>query len=252
MYKCNNYILPFVTVNDMKKKWRHIRDNYMKYLNQEKNQDPTRKKSKYIYADALEFLKHSTSRRETSGNEKDDGEEEINVNDYEDQVNKEVRKTIVRVASNPKKPRVERYQRSSSLTVFQNELLKKLENNQDDADKAFLMSLLKDYKSLDDDEKFDFKFLTLNFFRNIRQKKRDNNLLINTHSCYLQPQMLPVNPHYEVQQFPSTLHTEQTLSPISCHIKSSPSSTPPFNHEIDSPSFNPSSTMPLSENSNDS
>lgn len=40
----------------------------------------------------------------------------------------------------------------------------------EDADKAFLLSLLPDYKKLNDDEKIDFRLHTLHFFRNLRRK----------------------------------------------------------------------------------
>lgn len=41
----------------------------------------------------------------------------------------------------------------------------------EDADKAFLLSLLPDYKKLSGDEKIDFRLHTLQFFRNLRKKQ---------------------------------------------------------------------------------
>lgn len=40
----------------MKSRWRHIRDNFMKFLNQGRNGLLTSKRKKYMYADALMFL----------------------------------------------------------------------------------------------------------------------------------------------------------------------------------------------------
>jgi len=47
----------------MKDKWRHIRDNYSKYINQGKSGDDGRPKKKYVYADALTFLQHTIQKR---------------------------------------------------------------------------------------------------------------------------------------------------------------------------------------------
>jgi len=47
----------------MKNSWRHIRDNYMRYLNQGKSGDSAKPKKKYIYADSLSFLQHSLEKR---------------------------------------------------------------------------------------------------------------------------------------------------------------------------------------------
>lgn len=44
----------------------------------------------------------------------------------------------------------------------------------EDADKAFLLSLLPDYKKLNDDEKIDFRLHTLQFFRNLIQKHENS------------------------------------------------------------------------------
>lgn len=62
------------------------------------------------------------------------------------------------------------------MTHFQKKLLEKIDEDKktaadvDDADKQFLLSILPDYKKLNDDGKLDFRLLVLNFFRDVRKK----------------------------------------------------------------------------------
>ncbi|KMQ89461.1 hypothetical protein RF55_10910 [Lasius niger] len=74
----------------MKGKWRHIRDNFLKFLNQGKSGDPASKKKKYIYADALSSLMNSLEKRKTCGNitesaDEDDGNEKEKNDDCEEE-----------------------------------------------------------------------------------------------------------------------------------------------------------------------
>lgn len=79
------------------------------------------------------------------------------------------------------------------MSPFQTELLKKLNTNssepkEEDADKFFLISLIPDYKKLNDDEKIDFRIMTLQFFRNVRRKRFVQNQMPDPSS---QPSYLP-------------------------------------------------------------
>jgi len=47
----------------MKNTWRHIRDNYSKFINQGKSGDEGTSKKKYVYADALSFLQQTVKKR---------------------------------------------------------------------------------------------------------------------------------------------------------------------------------------------
>ncbi|KAK3874336.1 hypothetical protein Pcinc_020723 [Petrolisthes cinctipes] len=153
----------------MKKKWRNIRDRYIKFVNQG---DSAAKKKKYIYADALSFLQQTLKKRKTTGNIEEDTEEENRQERErsEEEDNDESLATSVR----SKFPRV-MYRRHSkpNLTPFQNELLKKLadisKQEEEDPDKSSLVSLLPHYKQLNDDEKIDFKLMTLQFFQDKRK-----------------------------------------------------------------------------------
>jgi hypothetical protein len=139
----------------MKNKWRHIRDNFHKYVNQGKSGDAApKKKKKYVYADALMFLLNTMEKRKTSGNIAECEREEIGEDDDEEGLAANVSSIEPGASSQPLKvPQTgNRQRRMSNLTPFQNELLKKLEDRskqeEEDGDKSFLMSLLSDYKKL--------------------------------------------------------------------------------------------------------
>lgn len=60
-------LLTIISAKDLQtKKWRHIRDNYTKYMNQEKNipsGSGASKRKKYHYADMFSFLKPTVEKR---------------------------------------------------------------------------------------------------------------------------------------------------------------------------------------------
>lgn len=64
-------------------------------------------------------------------------------------------------------------QQKTQLTTFQYKLLEKLEkpDSVEDPDKAFLLSLVPDMKKLNDDDKLDFPFHVLQFFRDKQQTR---------------------------------------------------------------------------------
>lgn len=59
--------------------------------------------------------------------------------------------------------------RNKTMTPFQCQLLKKMEEEKDDANKQFLLSLLPDYKNLNNMGKLDFKLTVINFFKQHQQ-----------------------------------------------------------------------------------
>jgi len=71
------------------------------------------------------------------------------------------------------------------MTPFQKELLSNLatseEDETSDPDKAFLYSLLPDYKRLNYDQKTDFRLMTLQYFRNV---SLGSNQLQSTPPCF--------------------------------------------------------------------
>jgi len=71
------------------------------------------------------------------------------------------------------------------MTPFQKELLSNLATSEkdetSDPDKAFLYSLLPDYKRLNYDQKTDFRLMTLQYFRNV---SLGSNQLQSTPPCF--------------------------------------------------------------------
>ncbi|XP_069686126.1 ABC transporter F family member 4-like isoform X2 [Periplaneta americana] len=168
----------------LKDKWRHIRDNYMKFINPETspNANLKKKKKKYVYADSLCFLQHLVKKRRTRSvnQEKEEEEEEqqqqqeVNTSQKQVMVNSVAEKlsTSLKPA-----PRTRKYE---DVRDFQKELVVKLNKQKpedEDADRAFLLSLLPDYRKLNDDQKIDFRIHALQFFRDIR---RGQNTKCNT------------------------------------------------------------------------
>lgn len=242
-----NEFLDFLTVKEMKNKWRNIKDNFFKFLNRGKSGDPALKTKKYVYADALQFLLTTVEKRKTSGNidgnfEEDSNgakEEDENVDDKEQREQSEL-KSKTRLL---KPSQSTSYQRN--ITPFQRELLKKLNNdtnNQEDADKSFLLSLLPDYKKLNDDKKMDFRLLTLQFFKNRQQNKNVHHPPMNLFSeAYFRPQMAinyaqtdrsyPVNPSLHFQPPPSPTPSPSMMQrpfPAQTPSPSSTQSPPPI------------------------
>ncbi|XP_031340773.1 uncharacterized protein LOC116168905 [Photinus pyralis] len=186
-------------VKEMKNKWRHVRDNYYKFMNQGKSGDAApNKKKKYIYADSLTFLQITMKKRNTSGNipknlgaeENEEDEEGVNTEDSQEPDEVEDAAGVANEIRRPKATSIrERQRRVHNLTPFQNQLLKRLDNScskhiEDDADKSFLMSLLPDYKQLNAEEKLDFKFMTLQFFRDLQQMKNNSTPLASMNATY--------------------------------------------------------------------
>lgn len=220
----------------MKNKWRHIRDNFQKHIQQGKSGDAAPcKKKKYVYADALNFLLNSMEKRKTSGNVADNEEvsedtryheDDVDVEEHAENVSSNEPGTITRPTRILRSGNQQRGQ--SKLTQFQAELLHKLDatsKDHEDADKAFLMSLLPDYRKLNDDEKLDFKFTTLQFFRNIRQKQNDSQNLQGgyyTHSFNPPTTLLPTTP-YQAPLLMQGPHPYATPSQIHHSLSPSPS-----------------------------
>lgn len=128
-------------------------------------------------------------------------------------------------------------QREPITTPFQNKLLSYIELTQNnDPDKHFLLSLLPDYKKLNDSQKLEFHLNSLQFFKNVQ-------LSTSCSSVYSQPYSNQNNAVYP--QYSSTLHLpNQNLLqnsqwyPSITHSTEDPYPSPPQalypNHQSDS------------------
>ncbi|XP_044761075.1 uncharacterized protein LOC123318262 [Coccinella septempunctata] len=155
-------------VINMKNKWRHMRDSFNKYINQGKGRFSGVKKRRYIYADNLSFLLQRGSRiaRESQ-------EEEVKPSftnqDITDQEISE--RTQPKPQTVGKKIPVRLQERTNNIPKYH--LIKNPASQtspEDDPDRCYLLSLLPEFRKLNDDQKLDFRFHTLQFFRVIRTK----------------------------------------------------------------------------------
>lgn len=188
------------SVHEMKKKWRHVRDNFMRQVNQTRSGTATAKRKKYVYADALAFLldfdevqpKFCDISVETSLHDEMDEVEATGVhyfevldeNDLEDEPTRSSFEKTRPTRSSQKKTQEPKDQPKTSqekipepksettkVSSFQNRPLEKLDDSSEDCDRLYLLSLLSDFKQLDPDEKLEFKLMNLQYFRSVHQRK---------------------------------------------------------------------------------
>lgn len=91
--------------------------------------------------------------------------------------------------------------KKNNVTQFQQELLSALNNpeeeNNSDPDRAFLVSLLPDYKRLTYEQKTDFRIMTLQYFKQISLKANLSKPLYDVHHNVTYPSIS--QPHYTSQ-----------------------------------------------------
>lgn len=165
---------------EMKKKWKNIKDNFFKYMNEGKSGASAPKKKKYVYAEALNFLLASIDKRETSGNIEeikdipfDDNETVLDSPQPQPQASPQA-------PPQPGVPKPCHTKKNQKFTPFQSQLLQKLDNEKskqddNDPDRLFLLSLLADYKTMSDDDKFEFKINSLRFIREANNRRQMGN-----------------------------------------------------------------------------
>lgn len=108
----------------------------------------------------------------------------------------------------------------AAMTPFQTQLLSSLEaakNVEDDADRAFLLSLLPDYRQLNEDEKLDFRLQTLQFFRDVRNKRKQPYMHQRPTTSHQQP-ITPYQQPTTSFQEPSTYQHPEYQLPFQSHF----------------------------------
>lgn len=182
----------------------------MRYKNQGKSGDAApEKKKKYVYADALTFLLSSMEKRPTSGNipecnEGTDGnlQEEQNGDTT---VNSEIiDEAVGDTPLQPPKPTTKgQINRKNKMSPFQCQLLAKLSSSSaadEDPDRHYILSLLSDFKTLNEDEKLDFKLMNIQFFKNVRRRKTQQTAPPGPY----QHQPLQLQPNYQSWNQPNS------------------------------------------------
>lgn len=224
-----------VSVQEMKKKWRHVRDNFMRQVNQTRSGLAPAKRKKYVYADALAFLldfdevtpKFCDISVETSLHDELDQEQATGVhyfeilgeNVLEDEPTRPSSEKTRPTRSSQKKTHEPKDQPKTSqekipepksetttLSSFQNRPPKKLDDSSEDCDRLYLLSLLSDFKQLDPDEKLEFKLMNLQYFRSVHQRKARPAGPVPTATPQLQPWIQVNFPVPGVSGAPGTSH----------------------------------------------
>lgn len=109
------------------------------------------------------------SQKTLQENEKDDDFSRLEL-DEDDSDSYTTHSSQTRFDTNTSVPPTSHLQVSSTLPTLQTNLLEKLKTEEEDADKYFLLSLLPDFKKLNDEEKLDFRLHCLQFFLDTRKK----------------------------------------------------------------------------------
>lgn len=160
----------------MKKKWRNIQNKFHRYVRQV---GPASKKKTYKYAEYLQFLLANTSELRPAGrsckkSRRTEGELDEDNRSVEESSEVE-EPTPGPSVSQSLKPSILIIKNKSHSTECQTEQTNNntssLEQEQD-ADKMFLLSLLPDFKSMHEEDKLDFRIMTMHFMRYVKRKRR--------------------------------------------------------------------------------
>jgi len=166
--------------------------------------------------------------RSTFGNFEDDLDETVESCNTSAQIIVDSDDQIIEVGNAVNKRAWSRQfnQKEPTTTPFQNKLLSYIELTQNnDPDNHFLLSLIPDYKKLNDSQKLEFRLNSLQFFKNVQ-------LSTSSSSVYTQPYSNQNNAVYP--QYSSTLHLpNQNLLqnsqwyPSITHLTQDPYPSPP-------------------------
>lgn len=164
----------------MKKKWKNIKDNFYKHINVGKSGAPAPKKKKYVYAEALNFLLAAIDMRETSGNIEEIQDSPVSDNETVPKSPQPQPQASPQAPPQTALPKPCYNKKKQKLTPFQSELLQKMDienskQDDNDPDRLFLLSLLADFKTMSEDDKFEFKMNSLRFIREANKKRQMAN-----------------------------------------------------------------------------
>ncbi|CAI6355336.1 unnamed protein product [Macrosiphum euphorbiae] len=185
-------------IEELKKKWKNIRDNYTRDVNDSRRivsgSEAPKKNRTYAYANVLSFLRPIVKKRKTTGNinhtmdnaldvSSNDNEVDVEGNSSSLETPLECSVTKTKLSSSSKK--------KAQTTSFQDALLDAITNPSlffqtppevDDPDKAFLLSFLPDIKKLNDEQKMELKFQFFQSLRTITQSASQPQNIYNSPS----------------------------------------------------------------------
>ncbi|XP_041989211.1 uncharacterized protein LOC121740538 [Aricia agestis] len=155
------------TIDDLTKKWKHLRDYYVREKKKQNLRSGSAAPKKRItpYFEMLSFLSVSLQSRDTEGN--------LELPD--ELISDNSRTPPPPPTGTPPPPASTSSNLSASdrkkITPFQKSLLQKIDSvdkTADDPDKNFLLSMLPDMRSMTDREKFEFKFEIMSAIKSIK------------------------------------------------------------------------------------
>lgn len=161
----------------MKKKWRNIQNKFHRYVRQV---GPASKKKTYKYAEYLQFLLVNTSELRPAGrsckkSRRTEGplDEDNRSVDESSEVEEPTPGPGVSQSLKPgcSTTIIKNKSHSTEYQTIQTNNTSSLEQEQD-ADKMFLLSLLPDFKSMHEEDKLDFRITTMHFMRYVKRKRR--------------------------------------------------------------------------------
>lgn len=193
----------FISGDRLIKKWRNVRDRWMKQIRKEKDSKKSgagaNKIKKYIFNDQLQFLKKVVHQNATSSS--------INVPEGDNIVSptEEIDDTEILIPAQSKKPNVTR-KRKTNQDEFELKMMKIIENPQDEDDSymGFFRSMIPTLKTLTSDQFVDFQIGVLGVLKNVKAQGKDPGA-----SQVPTPQHQQIHYPYPTSQPPNMYYPQQ-------------------------------------------
>lgn len=168
-------------IEELKKKWKHLRDNYTRDINETRkiqSGSEARNTKRYTYSDILSFLQPVVKKRKTTGNIETptcSTDNAISTDEYGDERQCQLDESAAESVHEECDGSVSKQQRKKKeqITPFQKNLLHLMKNapvhkpEDFDADKSFLLSFLPDLKKMNENQKLELKIQFMQSVKNI-------------------------------------------------------------------------------------
>ncbi|XP_074041481.1 uncharacterized protein [Leptinotarsa decemlineata] len=237
------------------KKWRNVRDRWMKHIRQDKDSKKSgagaSKIKKYVYHDQLQFLKKIAHQHDT--------ESSINVpegNNTASPTEDIIDNPGTRIPAQPTKSQVTR-KRKRNEDEFEPKMMKILENPHDEEGTyfGFFRSMIPTLKTFTNDQFVEFQLGVLGVLKNVKAQGQGQGTIQAPTPQYQQvhypyPGRQPPNMYYSQQQpqfppqFPNQTYTNPYIRPIHPHTSTSSEQYYPMNQQTSQEASNLQPTQP--------
>ncbi|XP_046673246.1 uncharacterized protein LOC124362627 [Homalodisca vitripennis] len=241
--------------DNLLKKWRNIRDRWMKHIRQDKDSKRSgagaSKIKKYIYHDQLQFLKKIAHQHDT--------ESSINVPEGNNSVSPTediIDNTGTRIPAQPNKPKVTR-KRKRNEDEFELKMMKILEQPYDEEETyfGFFRSMVPTLKTFTTDQFVEFQLGVLGVLKNVKAQGQGQGTSQVPTSQYQQvhypyPGSQPQNVYCPQQQpqfapqFSNQTYINPYIRPIHPHTSTSSEQYYPMNQQTSQEASNQQPTPP--------